>query len=216
MRFLMLGANGRTGKHALSEAIRRGHTVTALVRRPESIEAQPGLTIVTGTPYSSKDLSSAFATVPTTDPVRAVVSSLGGGGTPIKPAARQMAEAISNMLGAMRDNQVNKIVLLSTAGIGSSTANFGAFGRFIVKYSYLKGSFEDHEKIDQMLKSTGGIRYVAVRAVGLDNSANKPIKEHGDDGKGMGSFISRQSVGKFMIDAAEKNTWDQHTPVISN
>lgn len=37
MNVLLIGANGRTGRHVLEQGLRRGHTITAFTRRPETL-----------------------------------------------------------------------------------------------------------------------------------------------------------------------------------
>ena len=44
-RILILGGNGQTGLHAINEALDRGHTVTALVRNPDTMEIRRGFTV---------------------------------------------------------------------------------------------------------------------------------------------------------------------------
>lgn len=46
MKIALIGASGFTGSALLTEALSRGHQVTALVTRPERISAQPNLTAV--------------------------------------------------------------------------------------------------------------------------------------------------------------------------
>ena len=42
------------------------------------------------------------------------------------------------------------------------------------------------------------------------------MKQFGNEGKGVGWFVSRKSVAAFLLDAVEENRWDGQTPVISN
>jgi len=37
MKLTVIGATGRTGRHVVDEALRRGHKVTAFTRRPEAL-----------------------------------------------------------------------------------------------------------------------------------------------------------------------------------
>ena len=46
MKIALIGATGFVGSKVLAEALRRGHQVTALVRSPSKLAAQPGLAIV--------------------------------------------------------------------------------------------------------------------------------------------------------------------------
>lgn len=48
MKIALLGATGFVGSHLLNEARRRGHAITAIARRIESLPASPGVTPVKG------------------------------------------------------------------------------------------------------------------------------------------------------------------------
>ncbi|KAK7743658.1 hypothetical protein SLS62_010527 [Diatrype stigma] len=101
MQILILGGSGRTGQLIISEALARGHSITALVRNPSlfscpdpstsstststgkggsataaaaTINSHPNLTLVRGTPLNPTDVDSAFVAGPT--PTQAVVVAL--------------------------------------------------------------------------------------------------------------------------------------------
>lgn len=100
MQILILGGSGRTGQLIISEALARGHSITALVRNPSSfscpepstpgtststgeggaaaaaatISSHPNLTLVRGTPLDPADVDSAFVAGPA--PTQAVVVAL--------------------------------------------------------------------------------------------------------------------------------------------
>lgn len=46
MKVALIGASGFVGKAVLNELLQRGHQVTAIVRHPENLQAQNGLTII--------------------------------------------------------------------------------------------------------------------------------------------------------------------------
>jgi putative NADH-flavin reductase len=48
MHIALYGATGNSGSRILTELLTRGHQVTAIVREPAKLAAQPGLTIVQG------------------------------------------------------------------------------------------------------------------------------------------------------------------------
>ena len=53
MKILLLGATGRTGKHILNYALSLGYEVHCIVRYPEKLDTQNGLTIFKGNPIIS-------------------------------------------------------------------------------------------------------------------------------------------------------------------
>ena len=44
-KIAIIGATGRAGSQLLEEALRRGHTVTAIARNTDTLAARPGLTV---------------------------------------------------------------------------------------------------------------------------------------------------------------------------
>jgi putative NADH-flavin reductase len=48
MKIALIGATGNVGSRLLAELTRRNHTVTAIVRQPEKVPAQPGVTAKKG------------------------------------------------------------------------------------------------------------------------------------------------------------------------
>ena len=226
MRILLLGASGRTGTVALAESLARNHTVTALVRHPDALTPQPNLSIITGTPLNPNDVSKAFADAPRSDPVRAVISTLNTRRTSDNPWAKPtsppnlMADSVRNALAAMGEHGVKKVVVLGTNGVGSSRASGGWVLNWVVDHSNLKVAFDDHYEVQKLLEAEAGkdgeFRWVDVRATGLSNGEKKEVKEFGNEGKGVGWFVSRKSVAGFLLDAVEGSRWDMQTPVISN
>ena len=226
MRILILGANGRTGSLVLTDALVRGYTVTALVRRPDSLSARTGLDIITGTPISREDLSKAFASAPKFDAVGAVICTLNNGRKSDNPWAAPtapktfIADCVRNTLTVMREYGVKKIVVLGSRVLGSSRAYSPWIMRKVVDWSNLKICLDDHEQVEKILKEEASgddrFKWVDVRATGLDDREKKEIKFWGNEGKGAGTWISRSSVASFLLDAVESSEWDGQTPVISN
>jgi NAD(P)-dependent dehydrogenase (short-subunit alcohol dehydrogenase family) len=48
MKIAVIGASGNAGSRITAELVRRGHSVTAIVRHPEKVSAQAGVTPVKG------------------------------------------------------------------------------------------------------------------------------------------------------------------------
>lgn len=59
MKIALIGASGYVGAKLLDEALRRGHQVTALVRRPEKLPAHPALAARAADVYEAEALAAA-------------------------------------------------------------------------------------------------------------------------------------------------------------
>ena len=131
-----------------------------------------------------------------------------------------MAGSVRNTLAVMREHVVKKIVVLGTTGIGSSRSSSAWFFNWVVDHSNLKITFDDHYEVEKLLVTEAEkdpeFKWVDVRATGLSNGEKKEVKEFGNEGKGVGWFVSRKSVAAFLLDAVEGSRWDGQTPVISN
>ncbi|CAI7621392.1 unnamed protein product [Penicillium glandicola] len=216
MRVLVIGGSGQTGRLVIDEALQRGHKVTALIRDPSTLLAKEGLTIVKGTPLEPSDIESAFNAVQGDIP-NAVTVTLA---SPQVKGTRVMTIAHENLIAAMERHGVSKIATLSSFGVGSSFPNITVLMRFAISRTSFRHLFEDHNQVDETLKKSG-VKFVLFRAARLTGAKKAPVQFIGDDGKGLGIFaglggISRASVAACLVDAAEKNTWDRSTPVITN
>lgn len=60
MKVALIGVSGFVGKAVLNELLQRGHQVTGIVRNPENVKAQTGLTIVKGDAIDIDTLADAI------------------------------------------------------------------------------------------------------------------------------------------------------------
>lgn len=61
MKVALIGASGNAGSRILAEALARGHQVTGIVRHPEKLPAQTGLTAVKGDVFDAAGLAKLLA-----------------------------------------------------------------------------------------------------------------------------------------------------------
>lgn len=197
MQILLLGATGRTGLLVLKEALARNHTVTALARSPESLEAsipadhpnRSNLTTVTGSPLNTNDVAAALAASPF--PVDVVITTLNPRRASDSPFAavnptdsppRMMADSMAGVLAALTENNSNnsssskkttKVVALSALGAGSSAAHTHCLLRLLFRQSNMRFTYEDHDAVEEELvhqqqrEAGDSVPYVLVRPTRL-------------------------------------------------
>ncbi|TDR84526.1 NAD(P)-dependent oxidoreductase [Enterovirga rhinocerotis] len=61
MNVALIGATGQAGSRILAELVRRGHRVTAIVRQPDRVPSQPGVTAERGDVYDQEGLTALLA-----------------------------------------------------------------------------------------------------------------------------------------------------------
>ena len=137
-----------------------------------------------------------------------------------------LSSTMSNLLESARTlphPQQPKIVVNSTAGVGSSWGSMMLPIRWLFGHSTMKVAIDDHNKVDDMVRRSGLV-FVMARAARLTEGRKKAtgagsssIKVFGENGKGAGWFssISRERLASWLIDAAEKSDWDGTAPVVT-
>ena len=208
-RVLVIGGSGRTGKLVIEELLQRSHHVTALVRKPEAmqVEVDAGLKIVTGTPLNIKDVRNAFLAPRASDSPFAAVAA----------PPRLMADSTANIVKAMKEFKTPRIVIMQAFGVGESWVNMHCVMQLLMKKSNMIYQYDDHNLVALETKASGE-SHVFVRPSRLVEGEAKEVKEYPDHGKGVPvlAAITRGSVAKFLVDAAENGDWDNTAPVITN
>jgi putative NADH-flavin reductase len=106
MHIALYGATGKSGSRILTEALFRGIQVTAVVRDPAKLSAQPGLSIVQG------DVSSPEAIEEKITGVDAVVNAYG----PPPNDTNQLLPVTLNFIHAVKVVGVPRFVMVGGAG----------------------------------------------------------------------------------------------------
>ncbi|KAF4446024.1 hypothetical protein FALBO_17122 [Fusarium albosuccineum] len=227
MHIFVIGGTGRNGSLAVHEALSRGHTVTALVRNPSTatLASHPSLTLIKGTPTSKADIVAALTT---TQPPQAIITTLSQARTSDSPFAPLRPDTTPDLLSAsMRAllaaiSEANlptppKLVINSSQGVGSSWRSMNLPTKAIFSHGTMALGLKDHDELDQIVRNSG-LPFVSPRPCMLKEGDVKPVKVWPEDGKGCPwmPMITRGSVGKWLVDAAESNEWDGTAPVITN
>ena len=113
MKLTVIGSTGRTGRHVVAEAGRRGHRVTAFTRRPEGLPLQPGLVrVVHGDGRKAADVRDA---VTGADVVIAIV------GASTRKGPHETAEVAGVLTEQMTALEVPRLVITGAYPIVATT-----------------------------------------------------------------------------------------------
>jgi putative NADH-flavin reductase len=111
MHLAVVGATGRTGRQVVLQALSRGHTVTAVARRPEALGLRDDrLTLV------AADVLDPGALLDPLAGAGAVVSTLGVGTS--RAPTTVYSQGMTNVLHAMQANGVRRLSVISAAPAG--------------------------------------------------------------------------------------------------
>ncbi len=112
MKILLLGATGRVGTQLLTQALADGHDVHALIRNPAKLPVQSeNLKVI------ASDVRSQHHLLDAAQGVDAIISSLSTDGSDV------LSTSMPLIIDAMNVHHIQRIVVVSTAGILQSRAN---------------------------------------------------------------------------------------------
>lgn len=174
---------------------------------------------VKGTPTNIDDVRSAFqSNIP--DAVIVTLSARRASDSPfaavISPP-RFMADCNANVVTAMKEFGVKKLVIMQAFGVGASWSNMPCLLRLLMSKSNMIYQYRDHDDTDKEVRASG-VTFVMVRPSRLVETDDMTVREWPNDGKGVGLMgsSSRKSVAKFIVDAVIESKWDNTAPVITN
>ncbi|MFE3577432.1 NAD(P)-dependent oxidoreductase [Lysinibacillus sp. NPDC059133] len=144
MRILVLGATGRVGSHIVSLGLQDEHSVTALVRNPNTLNINDdNLQIIQGNVLEKQHIENAMANVDI------VISALNTDGT------NTLTKSMPLILEAMEKTHVKRIITIGTAGILQSRLTPSIL-RYQSSESKRKSTFaaEEHHNVYHLLKKS--------------------------------------------------------------
>lgn len=205
MKLLIFGATGSIGNQIVEQALEQGYQVTAFSRSASQLDFDPNLDIVEG---NVLDLVSVEKVMSDHD---AVLIALGAGS---KGTVR--SEGTRNIIRAMQQHGVRRLICLSTLGVGESRDNLNFFWKYIMFGFLLRKAFKDHQKQEQYIKESD-LDWTIVRPGAFTDGPLTGNYQHGFPGNktGLKLKISRADVAGFMLRQLQDDRYLRKTPGIS-
>jgi uncharacterized protein YbjT (DUF2867 family) len=193
MKLLIVGATGGTGRQLVTQALERGHRVTALVRTPSRAEPHPGLTAAVGDVLDPGSLDRAL------QGQEAVLSALGHKRW-LAPS-RILSEGTRNLIAAMVRHGVQRFVCETALGISDAWWQMGLYYTLFVRPIILPFYFRDKVRQEAVIRASG-LAWTIVRPGMLTNGPPRGRYRHGPRvGHWLWTVrISRADVAAFMLD----------------
>jgi putative NADH-flavin reductase len=193
MRLYVLGGSGRTGHHLVDQALARGHEVTALVRRENSLPQRPHLQLIMGDASRPEDVA-AFL-----DGHDAVLSCLGHRRHADNHLLYDAADAV---LDAMACTGVGRCMFVSQALLFASRNPLTGLMRLVLASDVADSTAMEH------LVELSDTDWTIVRPPRLRNGG-APHGYKAEPGvlpDGPHS-IERADLAAFMLDAVEHHRY---------
>ncbi|HVV20445.1 MAG TPA: NAD(P)H-binding protein [Pseudonocardiaceae bacterium] len=200
MDVTILAATGATGRELTRQALDRGHTVTAVARRPERIPDAPRLTRVAADVHDPESIALALKGS------SIVLSGLGiADGDPpgaLSAGARAVVAAAPE-----------RIIWLGALGTGASAPAAGLLTRMLLK-TFMRTEIGDKVTADTLVLEAGGtVFHAGPLSDGPLSPSRRTVGLAGVPRRVFPARVSRATVAAAMLDEAETPRYQGTTAV---
>lgn len=209
MNVVIFGATGGTGRELVKQSLAKSYIVTAFVRDLAKLDIRSvNLKAAVG---NATDYSAVARAIKNQD---AVLCALGASNS-LKHAPA-LIEGVRNIVRAMKQNKLKRLVYLSVLGVGESRQQLSLFVRYIVVPLILSKVVADHEAKENIIKQSD-LDWTIVRPPRLTNGRHTGTYRHGEHIKAnsiIPASISRADVTEFMISQLTDDCYLRKMPAI--
>jgi uncharacterized protein YbjT (DUF2867 family) len=207
-KILVLGATGGTGRSIVTQALARGHDVAALVRSPEKASGLKGATLIVGDARDETALRQALKGR------NAVVSALGTPASPFREVTF-LSTATRVLVGAMKAEQVSRLVCITGLGAGDSVGHGGFLFDNVIFPLLLRKVYADKNRQEAIVRDSG-LDWTLVRPAILNDTPGRgAIRALTDLSSFHGGAIAREDVARFVLEQLTADTWLRRSPLIT-
>lgn len=206
MRLLVFGATGSIGGQMVEQALGQGHVVGAFTRDPEKLDVEhSNLRVFQGDAMDAPSVEEAMRDQ------EVVLCSLGAGRKGIV-----RSEGTRNIVRAMQEAGVRRLICQTTLGVGDSQDNLNFFWKYIMFGALLRPAYEDHVLQEDYVKRSG-LDWIIVRPGAFTDGGCTGEYRHdfASTDKSIKLKISRADVADFMLRQITDDTYLHQTPGVS-
>jgi uncharacterized protein YbjT (DUF2867 family) len=208
MKLVVFGATGGTGRELVKQALGHGHEVRAFARDPDRVKTvHPRLEVVRGDVLEPETITPVLAGMD------GVLCALGT--SPRKPGTT-LSDGVRNLVAAMEQQGVSRLVFVSSLGVGSSKGHFGLVYERIFIPLLMKELFADKETAEQVIQGSS-LEWTIVRPAMLRNgwlTGHYRVGAEAEAGWKLLPRIRRADLADFMLTAIERRQYIRETPAL--
>ena len=204
MNVIVFGATGKTGQHVLRAALAQGHEVTAFGRSVNRININdPALQTHKGDALDADSVTGAVAGHD------AVIVCLGSTGLRDKTT---LAVGTAAVIDAMATHDVQRLVVMSAAGVGDSWQQIPRSSRLLFR-TMLRNVFADHEAQEAIVEQSP-LDWTIVRAAVL--KADPAPGPYTATNTGPNTRITRADIAAALVDQLPDSTHSRAAISVTN
>lgn len=208
MKLLVFGATGSIGCQVVEQALEQGHIVSAFARHPAKLDIRhPNLKLAKGDVLDSSMVEQAV------QGQDAVVCVLGSGQ---KLTGTVRSEGTRQIIHAMEQAGVRRLVCQSTLGTGDSWGNLNFYWKTVMFGFILRQVFADHQRQEKAVKHSQ-LDWTIVRPAAFVEGLQTGQYRHGfpSTDKTTKLKISRADVADFIVKQLGSDVYLYQSPGVS-
>lgn len=184
----MFGATGKTGRHVWRNALERGHRVTAIGRSVDQLaDGAPDVHTAKGDVFDPAAVAAAVAGHD------AAIVCLGSTGL---RDTTTLSTGTENVVDAMTDHDVKRLVVMSASGVGESRKQIPLTSRLLFS-TMLRSILADHRRQEEIVEHSP-LDWTIVRAGVLKDDPATGMTTATNTGRI--TRINREDVAAFLVD----------------
>jgi putative NADH-flavin reductase len=200
VKVVVFGATGKLGAHLLGQGLAKGHAITALVRDPSRLPPRPGLVARRG---DVLDPSSVAASVAGQDAALWAVGGHDAVRARLKRETRQprlCSEGTRNVLAAMDRHGVQRLVAVTSWGLGDAARRVPATYRLLIFPLLLRQENQDKQRQEELIRASQ-LDWTIVRPSRLtDRPATGGYRVGTRLSYAASASIARADLAAFLLD----------------
>lgn len=204
MKVIVFGATGKTGQHVVCAALAQGHGVTAFGRSVDRIDIDDSaLETRKGDVFDTDSVTGAVAGHD------AAIVCLGSTGLRDKTT---LAVGTAAVIEAMAAHDVQRLVVMSAAGVGDSWRQIPRTSRLLFR-TMLRNVFNDHQAQEAIVEQSP-LDWTIVRAAVLKDD---PATGHYTaTNTGPNTRITRADAATALVDQLHDTTYSHAAISVTN
>lgn len=212
MKIAIFGANGKTGKKVVEQALELGYEVKAFVRNLEKMDiTNEKLTLFKGDVTNFKNVDQIMVGVD------GVIVALGA--SPDMQADIVMEAGTKNIVKAMKKYGAKRVIVQSSYAMSGSPEGIELMKKMGMgeeQIAMVKPVLDDKAKQEKALQESG-LEFVIVRPLMLtDNDKTGKYRVGENLNVKLGDAISRADVADFMLKSLTSDEWLNKTVTVAN
>jgi len=203
MRLIIFGSTGSVGRLLVEQALQNNHLVTAFLRDPAKLSvSHSNLSVIQGDVLDYRAVEKAIKNQ------EVVLCTLGAGSK-----GNVRAEGTRNIIRAMDNHGVRRLICQSTLGAGDSKGNLNFFWKHIMFGMLLKQAYKDHE-LQENYVIQSKLDWTIIRPAAFTDGNRTGNYRHGfgPHEKDLALKISRADVADFILNQVSQNAYLRKTP----